>query len=131
MSLLLAMVVACASETPSTSPTLGTHGLQTLSPGPMPTCAGVGIARAVIRGDSTLADPVWLELDGNGDGRRISTVWPFGYSARFLPALEIVSPTGVVIAREGTVVTDVGLCGLANDRFMLERIGEFSVMPTP
>jgi hypothetical protein len=96
----------------------------------MPSCAGVEIAYAVIHGDPTLADPVWLETSVDG-GRRLLATWPFGYSARFVTALEIVSPAGEVVAREGSIVTDVGLCGLPGDRFMLERIGAVWLMPTP
>lgn len=126
-------VVGCGSPTTTPSPPVGANGLQTLAPGPMPTCGGTGITRAVIRGDQALADPVWLEVsaDRGRPPTRLFTIWPFGYSARFVPALEIVSSAGDVIAREGTVVTDVGLCGLAGERFLLERIGEYWLMPTP
>ena len=35
------------------------------------------------------------------DGTRQELVWPAGFTARFVPSLEILDPSGAVYAREG------------------------------
>jgi hypothetical protein len=39
------------------------------------------------------------------DGRRENLLWPAGYRARFAPGLEVLDPSGRVVAREGDRVT--------------------------
>lgn len=47
-------------------------------------------------------EPVWL-IDG--DGRRLSIVWPEGFRVRFEPAATLYDAAGRVAARAGDIVT--------------------------
>jgi hypothetical protein len=66
---------------------------------------GVGLD-AVLRGASADARVAWA-IDRSGGGR-IELVWPAGYSARFLPDLQVLDATGTVVAREGDLI--IGSC---------------------
>ena len=71
-------------------------------------CAGGGLVGDdhVLRGSASDPRVAWLvEPDG---ARRELQWWP-GTSARFTPELEIIGPSGEVIAREGSIAT--GVCG--------------------
>jgi hypothetical protein len=134
-ALALLVAAACGGVQPSTtsSPvTLASNSLPTLPPGPAPTCAGVGLTEATVRGDRMLANPVWFEVATEGQARRsLPTVWPFGYTARFVPNLEVVDPTGDVIAREGTVLKELGVCVGQGDEVLVWSIGQKTLVPTP
>jgi hypothetical protein len=68
-------------------------------------CRGVG-TDLVIHGSATDPSVSWATTaDG---GNRLDLVWPVGYSVRFMPDLEIVDPSGGVVAREGDHLT--GMC---------------------
>ena len=73
---------------------------------PIPTNErGAGGFDALIFG-RLVADPLydggclWLETE-NGP---LSIVWPYGYSARFGPTVEVLDETGAVVARAGEEV---------------------------
>jgi hypothetical protein len=92
--LTMALVAAC--------------GLTQLSPStvPLPTvrfqsnkCFGIGGGFVILRGDPNDARLTWeTGLDGSG---RQDIVWPPGYRARFAPGLEVLDPSGRVVARDG------------------------------
>ena len=70
-------------------------------------CAGVGFVDSVLRGSQSAADPVWLEPLASPSARA-AVRRPAGFRARFVPALELLDPTGAVIAREGDTLTGLG-----------------------
>jgi hypothetical protein len=121
LSLVLAVLVVagCGSAPPPSATPLpsGHVAIRTLS-GQMPSgvtfgaCGGVGFFDSVLHGDPTAAVPVWIEPLSPGPARKIEVVWPFGFSARFVPSLELLDSSGMVIAREGDRLTDLG--GSAN-----------------
>ena len=39
-------------------------------------------------------------------GKRYELAWPTGYSARFVPGLEVLDETGKVVARQGDELLD-------------------------
>jgi hypothetical protein len=125
IAFVLALLVAPACG--GGQPSLTWSPLPTLPPGPAPTCAGAGVTEATVRGNPTLASPVWFEVAS----RNIPTVWPFGYTARFVPDLEVVDSAGNVIAREGTVLTDVGVCVGQDEGVLVWSIGQKTLVPTP
>lgn len=61
-------------------------------------CRGVG-TDVIIHGSA--ADPrvTWVTSPDTND--RTEIIWPVGYSARFVPALEVLDAAGKVVAREG------------------------------
>lgn len=65
-------------------------------------CAGVGFVGGFFLHGSPL-DPrsAWMTTP---DGSRHELAWPVGYSARFVPDLEVLDDAGRVIAREGSTV---------------------------
>jgi hypothetical protein len=114
-------VAGCATSpapTPSSTPTPLRSGfvpLVTLS-GRLPTgvsasnfvCAGYGLADAFVRGDLNALEKVWLVPIGAGAGGPRQVTWPAGFRARFAPRLELIDASGLVVAREGDRLTDVG-----------------------
>lgn len=64
-------------------------------------CAGGGFAdRVELRGSPNDPRIAW----GISLGKRLDFVWPEGYSARFVPLLEVLDETGTVVARDGDVI---------------------------
>jgi hypothetical protein len=62
-------------------------------------CGGIGGGFVILRGSPTDPRLTWeTALDGSG---RQDIVWPPGYRARFVPGLEVLDPTGRVIAHDG------------------------------
>jgi hypothetical protein len=112
--LLTWLLVACsatppATTSPSESPSLGPgqHALPTFQPtvdGVPVACAGVGYLGEVTIHGST-GDPALTWIVFEPEGRRENLLWPAGYQARFTPALEVLDPSGRVVAREGDRVT--------------------------
>lgn len=107
------LVAACV---PLTYPVPAASPIRTLGPGEiaLPTvdwgsalCAGVGFV-GDFRVHGSPDDPrlVWLTKP---DGTRVELAWDPGTSARFTPDLEILGPSGEVIAQEGSLAT--GGCG--------------------
>jgi hypothetical protein len=90
----------------SQAPSQGTFAIRTMPKpaGPNEICAGVGLD-AQLHGDPTDARVAWLI---NRCGPPLQIVWPFGFSARFTPNLEILDADGNVVIREGGAVT--GTC---------------------
>ena len=61
-------------------------------------CGGVGAGVVILRGNSNDARLTWeTALDGSG---RQDIAWPPGYLARFVPGLEVLDPSGRVIAHD-------------------------------
>ena len=66
-------------------------------------CAGGGfVGDARLHGSPEDARGAWITFE---DGSRKELVWSAGTSARFTPALEVIGPSGSVIASEGSIVT--------------------------
>jgi hypothetical protein len=57
-----------------------------------------------LEGDASKSPPVW---GVDGAGATFAIFWPPGFTARFGPALEVLDPSGRVVARAG-VVRDLG-----------------------
>jgi hypothetical protein len=112
--LLTWLLVACSATPPaSTSPSEarslgpGQHALPTFhatADGVPVACAGVGYMGDVTIHGST-GDPALTWIVFEPEGRRENLLWPAGYRARFAPGLEVLDPTGHVVAREGDRVT--------------------------
>jgi hypothetical protein len=69
-------------------------------------CPQAGMSGVTLRGDPTnTSRPVWVET-WTGQPRTI--LWPYGFSARFNPALELLNEQGDVVAREGDVLQLTG-----------------------
>lgn len=93
--LLAIAAAACGAEpviTPSAGPALPFDPRWTGDG-----CRGVG-ADVVIHGSPIDANVSWVT---SFNGFRTEIIWPLGYSARFVPNLEILDQTGKVVAREG------------------------------
>ena len=58
-------------------------------------CAGIG-TDAVLVGDGNDPQVAWLVT---ASGQRMDVVFPEGLTARFTPELEVLDPSGVVVAR--------------------------------
>jgi hypothetical protein len=124
----LLVISACAAPislpvlTPSSSPmplasgdiALPTEAPIPLEPGVATACAGVGLG-AVLHGDAS--DPRVAWLVDTSHGTRIDVVWPPGYRARFIPAIEILDASEVVVLKAGDAVT--GGCGTADPGILL------------
>jgi hypothetical protein len=68
-------------------------------------CPAALLGGVTLRGDPTnQSRPVWVESRGGG---RLTVVWPYGFSARFSPGLELLDSEGEVVAREGDLL-DLG-----------------------
>lgn len=76
---------------------LPTHPVVSIPPGAAGGCPDA-LATGILAGDPDDAEVAWLL---GSDGARHRILWPTGYSARFDPALELIGPGGVVVAREG------------------------------
>lgn len=124
VALLLIAVIGCtgapsgppsATELPLPSLAPGEYALptfQTMLNGQPVACGGVGYAQEVtIHGSA--ADPALAWIVFARDGHREDLLWPAGYRARFTPALEVLDPSGQVVAREGELVT--GGCPMPPD----------------
>ncbi len=70
---------------------------------------------------------MWLEPIDR-PGVRTAVRWPAGFRARFSPQLELLDPDGIVVARDGDVLTQI--CGYpeADGRFV---IGAFNGIAYP
>jgi hypothetical protein len=72
-------------------------------------CFGTG-TDMVIHGSTNDPRVTWVTTpDGS---KRVEIVWPVGYSARFVPALEILDGAGKVVAHEGDHL--IGWCRTAD-----------------
>jgi len=75
----------------------------TLPDGSTLLCAGGGfVGDFRLRGSPIDPRLVWM---ANPDGSRTDLSWPSGYSARFVPGLEVLDQNGRVVGRDGTLVT--------------------------
>jgi hypothetical protein len=54
---------------------------------------------------SLIVRNAWTRPSTNKLGARIDVTWPSGYRGRFVPAFEVVDPSGAVVAHEGQAVT--------------------------
>ena len=97
-------------------PALAASGPGAAPPGAVLACAGVGL-EAILHGDPADSDVTWLTSLMPGAGRQ-RIVWPAGYLARFAPSLEVLDPTGTVVAREGAFVD--GGCVAGDDRLEMQ-----------
>jgi hypothetical protein len=102
-SIALALVVAACTSLPNAP---GTMGLPTIDTRAFSGCRGVA-TEAVLAGDPGDSRVAWL-LEA---GKRVDVVFPYGFSARFTPGLEVLNASGAVVARggdriEGGCVTD-------------------------
>ncbi|HEX7473902.1 MAG TPA: hypothetical protein VF323_12530, partial [Candidatus Limnocylindrales bacterium] len=65
-------------------------------------CGGTGLVGGFfLHGSPTDPRSAWMIVP---DGSRRELAWSVGYSARFVPGLEVVDETGRVVAREGSVI---------------------------
>jgi len=74
-------------------------------PGAAELCPDALFTPFTLAGDPTKSPPVW---GINSFGVAFQITWPSGFSARFSPALQIVDPSGAVVATGGVVISDAG-----------------------
>ena len=109
---LILAIAACAAPDPSRAPASAAAPSSSPSSGPVSldlphveilgdACAGVGLDAARLTGDPNDPRVAWLATPGGG---RQDVVFPPGYQARFVPALEVLDASGAVVARDGDVV---------------------------
>ncbi|HLY50777.1 MAG TPA: hypothetical protein VKR21_16435 [Solirubrobacteraceae bacterium] len=68
-------------------------------------CPTAAFTPFTLAGDPTKSPAVW---GINSYGQAFPITWPSGFTARFNPTLQIVDPTGAVVATGGVVITDAG-----------------------
>jgi len=125
------VVVGCTSPAPKATPVpSGFIDLPTLSGiapdtgGALLACAGVGFSDSILHGSQTATDHVWLEaVDPHVSPPVVAVRWPAGFRARFVPALELLDSTGVVVAREGDLMKVIGGYPGADGRFAIWEFG--------
>jgi hypothetical protein len=100
---------AASSASPATSVDLPTHSRPTNGQ-----CPQAHLGPVILRADRSLAQPVYVEHVESGT-RRLILLWPYGFTARFDPQLEILDDRGRVVAREGDVL-DLG-GGVTDQRY--------------
>jgi hypothetical protein len=93
---------------------MGTLVLPTLDTRGSFPCAGVG-TEAVLAGDPGDPQVAWIVSRGT----RVDVVFPYGFSARFAPNLEILDAAGAVVARSGDRID--GGCVTAGPMLILLR----------
>jgi hypothetical protein len=115
-------LAACAASPPIPSLQLaaGEHALPEIQMGanglPLEACAGVAFdKRVVIHGAAEDPALAWIVFP---DGTRVNLVWPLGFRARFVPKLEVLDPSGRVVARDGDLAT--GGCGMGPNSALIE-----------
>jgi hypothetical protein len=88
---------------------------------------GLGVGRdAILHGSAADIRVAWA-TERNGGGRT-ELLWPRSYTARFDPQLEILDESGLVVAREGDLIT--GSClGVPGDHGAI-RISGGDVRPS-
>jgi hypothetical protein len=75
----------------------------TLPDGSTLLCAGGGFVGDIrLRGAANDPRLAWMVYP---DGSRTELSWPVGYSARFVPRLEVLDGAGRVVGRDGSLVT--------------------------
>jgi hypothetical protein len=79
-------------------------------------CAGIGLEHTTLAGDRSDPRLAWLVQPG---GKRLDVVWPPGFSARFVPTLEILDASGNVVFRAGDPVDG----GCTGDPYLLIEPG--------
>lgn len=94
------------------------------APRPLPTtrfpdvCRGVGV-QATLQGSPDDPRVTWLLMDG---GAEKALLWPAGWTARFVPTLEVLGPDGRVRFHSGDAVTEVCFDGPSEEPFSKLRI---------
>ena len=69
-------------------------------------CPEALLGGVTLRGDPrSQSRPVWVESRGGG---QLTVVWPYGFSSRFSPGLELLDSDGEVVAREGDLLDLTG-----------------------
>ncbi len=85
--------------------TTGPDGLRVFGwHGPPVLCtaaAAVNPVTGMLRGGQGEPEPVWLE---DAAGRRLSVVWPAGFSVRFEPDAVLYDERGMAVVRDGGTV---------------------------
>jgi hypothetical protein len=68
-------------------------------------CPTAAFTPFTLAGDPAKSPPVW---GINSFGDVFAITWPTGFTARFSPGLQIIDPTGAVVATGGVVITGAG-----------------------
>jgi hypothetical protein len=122
----LGLVLASAGLVACASPSIPSASTRALGPGELwlrsvpsnALCAGGGTdADTRLHGSPSDSRLAWMTLP-DGTVRQLS--WRPGTSARFTPNLEVIGPDGLVVAREGSVIT--GTCTITPD-FLVADFG--------
>ena len=77
----------------------------------------------ILHGDPSDPTHVWGEVTVGGKTSTWRITWPYGFSARYDPALEILDPSGAVVAREGQLISDAAGSGNGLDAVSICMIG--------
>lgn len=73
--------------------------------GQLDLCPAAALTPFTLGGDPTKSPSVW---GINSFGHVFAITWPAGFTARFSPNLQIVDPSGAVVATGGVVIADAG-----------------------
>ncbi len=101
------VIGGCGIVQPHSVISTGPDGLRTFSviraiDGTPVVCAAFGLANPVVgtlQGNPRVPhEPVWLLTD---DGRRLSVVWPEGFTVRFEPEAVLYNDQGRAVSRQG------------------------------
>lgn len=66
-------------------------------------CLGTGYKDVTLTGDPQDPRIAWLLFQGK---ERREAIWPPGFTARFVPKIEVLDASGQVVLREGDPVTE-------------------------
>ena len=112
----LGVVAVLAGCAPSPAPTSTAAFTLPTVPSADGACAGIGLMDTTLAGSPTDPRLAWLVQPG---GKRLDVVWPPGFTARFVPALEILDAAGDVLLRAGDTVAG----GCTGDPYLLIEPG--------
>jgi hypothetical protein len=79
-------------------------------------CAGIGLMNTTLAGDASDPRLAWLVQPG---GKRLDVVWPPGFTARFVPTLQILDADSNVVFRAGDPIDG----GCTGDPYLLIQPG--------
>ena len=96
-----------APATTATSVDLPTHS----TPVEDGLCPAAHLGPVILRADRSRTQPVYVE----SATRRLTVLWPYGFTARFGPLLEILDDRDELVAREGDMLDLMG--GVTDERF--------------
>ncbi len=105
VGVLTVLLVAACGTGSSARPSAATVAIPTFGPLPSGECPAAQLAGLRLRGATSASPAAWVEDD---QGKKLSIIWPNGFSARFDPSVSLIGPRGDVVARDGDVLDLTG-----------------------